>query len=155
VPSPPPTPDLLTEGQRRHLSASLGHLERHLREIERLTDGRHASTAMIFTREARDLPAEFGPAVHSCIADALSSLADLAAAFDLAPRQTSDFRSVQSLVLSGIVLVEDVAPRHLVAYGPVHPDLPARLDPLLDRLHAQVREIGHALPAPPSTGDPP
>ena len=156
MPNPPPTPDLLTEGQRRHLIASLGFVERHLHEIERLTDGRRTSTPAIFTREARDLPADFGTAIRPSIADALATLADLAAAFDLAPRHTSDFRSVQALVMSGIVLVEDSAHRHLVAYGPVHPDLPTRLDPLLDRLHAQVREIGRALPARPSTeGSPP
>lgn len=141
----PSTNDLLTEGQRRHLLASLERVERALRGIEPLLGHRSAIAPALFAREAADLPVEFGTTVAGAMSEATATLADLALAFGLIPASTSHLRPVRSLVLSSLVAIEDTASKNLRGYGPIHPDLPERLDPLLDRLHRQVAEIGRAL----------
>jgi len=148
-----PPPELLTEDQRRHLTASLELVERRLFEIIAVVDGHRAPVPPYFRREARDLPAEFAGTVRPHLADAARTLADLAATLGLHPSPSSQFRTVQALVMSSVVVVEDAAARSLRGYGAVHPGLAPVLDPLLDRLHGQLLAIGRALPTPASNGE--
>jgi hypothetical protein len=146
VSAPPPLPDLLTDDQRRRLSASLERVERALRQIAALAGtGRRDSTALL-SRSDDDLPPEFGHAIAGPLAAATGTLGELVEAFRLTGITASDARSVQALVVSSLVVLEEAASRHLRGYGPVHPDLPGSLDPQLQRLHDQVRRIGEALP---------
>ncbi|HTS88050.1 MAG TPA: hypothetical protein VMG41_06115 [Gemmatimonadales bacterium] len=146
MPDRPPAGDLLTEGQRRHLVASLERIERSLRGIVTLLGSPGGLPPALFVQESVDLPAEAGGTIVEAVDQATTTLAELIATFGLAPVSTSHARTVQSLVLSSLVIIEDAASKNLRGYGSIHPELPGRLDPLLERLHAQVAEIGKALP---------
>jgi hypothetical protein len=146
VSSPTPLTDLLTDDQRRRLSASLQRVERALRQIATLAGAAGHDSAALLSRSDNDLPPEFGRAIAEPLAGALGTLGKLVEAFRLAGMTASDARSVQALVISSLVVLEDAASPHLRGYGPVHPDLPGSLDPQLQRLHDQIRMIGEALP---------
>jgi hypothetical protein len=145
MPDSASTPDLLTEGQRRHLAVSLARVERALREIAELAETREAPPAPLLTRVIHDLPPDFGHAIQASVGDATATLGELAATFALEAPNSFHGRSVQALVISSLVVIEDTASRNLRGYGEIHPDVPPLLDPLLDRLHESVLEIGRAL----------
>lgn len=142
-----PTADLVTEAQRRHLAAGLGRVEQHLREIQALVGQPRTDRPPLLGQESRDLPADFGTTIQPAITSALADLSALVSTFALSPFHRSQFRAVQSLVMSSVVLVEDAGPRSLTAYGSIHPDLAPILDPLLARLRGQLLEIGRAVHA--------
>jgi hypothetical protein len=148
MPNPVPVRDLLTEGQRRHLTVSLASVERAVREIAALAGGREASTAPLLARVTHDLPADFGQAIQSSVAETTATLTELASTFALEASRSSHGRSVQALVISSLVVIEDAASRNLRGYGELHPGVPPVLDPLLDRLHETLVDIGSALAAP-------
>lgn len=72
-------------------------------------------------------------------------MADLVATLDLQAPEHSAYRAVQALVVSSLVLLEDTETRKLHGYGTVHPALADLLDPVLSRLHEEVRAIGKVL----------
>jgi hypothetical protein len=139
---------LLTEGQRRHLTTTLAQLEDHLSEIVALTRGARSPGPRILLKVLNDLPHGFGEATREDISRAKATLAELVATFDLAPPTASPRQTVQALVTHGLVMVEDSVSRRLRSYGPVHPDLPRVLDPLLERLHEHFLGLARVLPAP-------
>ena len=140
-----PTPrDLLTEGQHRHLSVSLRMVERALRSISAATTGGQVGPPLLY-REVNDLPTDSAGSVPALVEAATATLAELVATFDLTPAVSSQSGSLQALVLSGMVVIEDTASRKLKGYGEVHPDLPGSLNPLLQRLHRQLEEISRRL----------
>ena len=47
--------------------------------------------------------------------------------------------------------MEDLRARHLESYGTVHPDLPAALDPCIDRFEDLLRELAQAAVQLPET----
>jgi hypothetical protein len=137
--------DLLTEGQRRHLVASLGRVERHLHELQALLGDRAAAAPELAEGAERELPAAARAAVRQPIADAMATLGALGSSFALTARRRSRFASMQAMVIASVVLIEDASSRHLAAYGPVDPRLPAVLDPMLDRLREQLMAVATAL----------
>jgi hypothetical protein len=146
VPVDLPLDQILTEGQRRHLAASLARVENALTEITALAHSDARLVPSLLTRQEADLPAQFGEAIRDSVAEARSALAELVSQFDLTIPTASRFRAVQALVVSSLVVIEDTVSRNLRGYGAIHPGLPARLDPRLDRLHEQLLMIGRALP---------
>jgi len=140
-----PGTDLLTEGQRRHLIASLECVEQALAEIAALSNAQPSDDSALLSKPQRDLPPDFPMRIHGPLADAAATLGELANTFQLMRSPSSSLRSVQALVTTSLVVVEDTASRQLHGYGAVHPDLPRLLDPLLARLHEQLRRIGRAL----------
>jgi hypothetical protein len=82
------------------------------------------------------------------VLDARTTLTTLTCALGLTPSTPSDLRTFQALVVSALVVLEDAFSWKLKGYGAVDPQLPAVLDPLLERLHAQLVAIGRALPSP-------
>ncbi|HEY7029191.1 MAG TPA: hypothetical protein VH438_16370 [Gemmatimonadales bacterium] len=144
--------EVLSVGQMRHLTASLAQVERHLLEILALVDKpRGSPTPTLFGRETPDLPAGFGETARPSIASASATLTELVSTFGLQAPDFSQFRTVQALVITSVVVVEDAASRHMRGYGQIHPELPRMLDPLLSRLREQLLEIGRALSPPSST----
>jgi hypothetical protein len=142
--------ELLTEGQRRHLIASLSQVEQALRRVIAITRIRSSIESPLLTRQIDDISPALGPAIHGSLADVDATLAEIVATFQLVPPAASSLSTVQAMVVSSLVVVEDATSRRLRGYGPVHPGLPALLDPLLDRLHRQLREIVEALPRGPA-----
>jgi hypothetical protein len=139
--------DLLTEGQRRHLTVSLAGVERAVREIAALAEGREAAASPLLAQAIHDLPPDFGQAIRNSLADATATLAELASTFALEASSSFHGRSVRALVVSSLVVIEDTTSRNLRGYGAIHPGVPQLLDPLLDRLHESLREIGRVLAA--------
>ena len=139
------SPDLLTDGQCRHLSASLEHVEMALGEIQVLVTGNASHDPTPLIHMIRDLPPGFDEAVTAPLARARGIIGELAATLRLRPNQSSARRTVQSLVLSSLVVLEDAFSRRLRGYGAIHPQLPGMLDPGLTRLHAEVAAIAEAL----------
>jgi hypothetical protein len=154
MPSEGSAKDSLTVGQRRHLTASLGQVENALRRIITITSGTPIDPVLL-SHPVDDLPAGFGDSIGGPLADAAATLAQLVATFGLKAPADSRFRSVQALVVSSVVIVEDTVSRHLSGYGEVHPDLKHQLDPLLEHLHETLLNIGRALPRPTITEETP
>lgn len=148
--------DLLTEGQRRHLTVSLARVERAVREIAALAGGKEAPPLPLLTEVIHDLPPDFGQSIQSAVAEAAATLSELASTFALEAPRSFHRRSVQALVVSSLVMIEDTASRNLRGYGEIHPGVPPLLDPLLNRLHEALVDIGRVLKAshvPEETGD--
>lgn len=141
----PPFSDLLTDGQRRHLSASLEHVEMALEEIEALATPGASHKPVVLIHMLRDLPPGFDQEVHAPLARARALIEEIAATFRLHPNHSSAQRTVQTLALSSLVVLEDAFSRRLHGYGDVHPRLPGLLDPALARLHAEMAAVGAAL----------
>jgi hypothetical protein len=137
--------DLLTEGQRRHLTVSLARVERAVREITALAGRGEAPPSLLLTRVIHDLPPDFGQSIQSTVGEAGATLAELASTFALEAPRSFHARSVQALVISSLVVIEDTASRNLRGYGEVHPGVPPLLDPLLNRLHETLVAIGRVL----------
>jgi hypothetical protein len=142
--------DLLTDGQRRHIIASLGLVAAALSEIESIAAAGDVSARSPIDRVNRDVPDGFAEAARVPLGRARAALADLVAALSLEPRQTSAFRTIQALVVSSLVVLEDAGAKYLRGYGPIHPALPQTLEPGLRRIHEEVAAIGELLAASPS-----
>lgn len=128
----------LTGPQRRHLRVFLDHVEAAVCEVLRLAhlDPSHRT----LTADATDLPAGFADRIRPEVTRIRGAIEALAVRFALETEQQSRLRRVQALLIAAAVEIEDTGSRALLAYGPVDPQLPQRLDPVLD-------EIGDALGA--------
>jgi hypothetical protein len=116
------TTGLLNDNQRRHLVAALHLLEA---DIERL-------------RQHRGLPQH----VRNALEDVTRRACGLLAAFGLPKAQPlSESREVQAVASIWAIRVDDLRVRRLRAYGPVHPELEARLHPLIDELHGSLQRL--------------
>ena len=146
MPNPTARPEILNENQRRHLIASLARVEQALRQIVAMAGQQPAPERAGLAHAVNDLPARFGDRIGRPVADAMATLVELTSTLELDPPASSYLRSVQALVISSIVVVEDTVSRNLRGYGDIHPELPDLLDPLLARLHEQLLDIGRALP---------
>jgi hypothetical protein len=146
--------DPLTEGQRRHLVASLANVVAALGEIDSIARRRGPTPAGSLARIVDDLPPGFDSAIELPLTRARAELAALIATLDLQAPDASAYRSVQALVMSSLVVLEDTGTRNLRGYGEIYPSLPELLEPALSRIHEQVRAIGQALAAPASRGQP-
>jgi hypothetical protein len=144
----PSAADLLNEQQRRHLSVSLARVEQALHRVSELSGVLPPPAETLLVGEARDLPLEFGETIGGSLAEVAATLANLVATFGLSSGRASRVRTVRALVISSVVLVEDMYSRKLGGYGAVHPELAEQLDPLLHRLRDLLLAIGHALPPP-------
>ena len=147
MPVPSAAGDLLTEGQRRHITASLAHVAAGLAEIESIATERDRQGRSLLDGMTRDLPDGFERAVELPLAGAYAALADLVEALDLEPKAGSAARTVQALVISSLVVLEDAGTKYLRGYGPIHYALPQALEPALQRLHVHVATIGEILTA--------
>lgn len=137
--------ELLTEGQRRHLAASLRQVGSALAEIERLARPGVPPARNPLDNRVMDLPAAFAQAIASDLTGAHVELRDLVAALGLRSSPLTAARTVQALVVSSMVVLEDAGSRAMVGYGDVDPRLPLILDPALDRLHERMSAIGDHL----------
>lgn len=147
MPVHPLTTDLLTDGQRRHLIASLQQVAASLVEIESLAYSNGAPAGWPLAKATYDLPNEFGAAIEPHLTQARAQVADLVATLELQAPEHSARRAVQALVVSSLVVLEDTETRKLHGYGTVHPALADLLDPALSRIHQKVRAIGDVLAA--------
>lgn len=141
--------DPLTEGQRRHLVASLANVAAALVEIEAIAKERGSIPPGPLAKVANDLPPGFDSAIEQPLNRARAALEALIAALDLQAPDGSARRSIQALVMSSLVILEDAGTRNLHGYGKIHPSLHDLLDPALSRIHEEIRAIGEALSAEP------
>jgi hypothetical protein len=147
MPTDRSVPDLLTDGQRRHLVASLANVAAALSEIESLARRSGAALQGSLLTVAHDLPPGFDQEIEPSLNRARLAIGELAAALGLEAPERSACRSVQALVTSSLVVLEDTGTRNLHGYGEIHPSLPQLLEPALCRIHEEVRAIGEALAA--------
>jgi hypothetical protein len=147
------TVDLLTEGQGRHLVASLAQVEAVLDEIE-ATIRQSGSPHGVLARVVDDLPAGFARAIEPPLARARTPLADLVAVLDLQAPATSAYRTVQALIMPTLVMLDDTGTLNPRGYGDIHPVLPDLLDPALSCIPEEVRTIGEVLAAAPGKKQP-
>ncbi|MGE0352273.1 MAG: hypothetical protein AB7I33_14750 [Gemmatimonadales bacterium] len=145
MPDNPPPADLLSDAQRRHLATVLSRIELALRQVQLLAEGSEAAAATHSGAAVHDLPSGFAAVIEGPVADAAEAIAETVATFDLEPSRVSYARSVEARVGTSLVILEDTQARKLGGYGPIHPELPARLDPLLDRLKESLRRIETAV----------
>jgi hypothetical protein len=150
-----PARELLTDDQRRHLVASLGRVERLLRELVVAAGGTAEDVPAVLRRATSDLPPSFWSKAQQPVEEAVATIGEIVATFGLNGSRYSRFSQVRALIVTSLVVVEDAASRTLRGYGAVHPRVPEVLDPLLDRLHEQLIDIGRVLPVDPSTEETP
>jgi len=136
----------LTEGQRRHLTASLLQVEQAMRRITELTQASLPGDSRLLARKGGEPSAGLSDALRGPLDGVAATLAELVGTFGLAPFPTSHLRTVRALIVSSLVIIEDTVSAKLRGYGPLHPGLPVRLDPLLARLHEQLVEMDRRLP---------
>ncbi len=139
------TPPRLSDGQRRHLTASLDLVEATLDELARLVGGSGGDSPRLLRRQVDDLSPALPSRGQEPIAQARAVLAELVRALGLEPRPYSSRQALQALVLSSLVILEDCFAATLRAYGETDPGLPSVLDPALRRLHDALTAIGAAL----------
>ena len=137
--SPPPEAALLNEHQRRHLGITVAQMQRFLREVGLLLVTPAARGGLV--SEADDLPAGFTRAAPPMIAALDARIARLAERFDLPTREQSRYRWVRAVLGISIDNLQDTRARSLKAYGEVHPELAAALDPALAELQADLRDL--------------
>lgn len=122
---------LLNEQQRRRLATHLGLLVSDLDALARAPElGRDG-------------------AAHSELKDAIATTRRAAdamrATLGLAPDRAPSFaRRVAAMAEVWAARIEDLRARRLKAYGPVHPELAAALDPGLDEVLKRLGALGGA-----------
>ncbi|HET7791018.1 MAG TPA: hypothetical protein VFK78_09495 [Gemmatimonadales bacterium] len=125
------TVPLLNQNQQRRLGTHLRMLADDLRalaDLPELANSGHAS------RRVRDL-----------LADADRDVETLRTALGLpVERPPALARRVAATAEVWAVHLEDLRPRRLAAYGAVHPDLGAVLEPPLERLHDRLLALADA-----------
>jgi hypothetical protein len=130
---------LLNDSQRRHLGITLSQLQRLLREIAILLNTPAPHEGLV--TEADDIPQEFARHAPHTIALLNARIGDLTQRFDLPHRQQSRLRWVRAVLGIGIDDLEDTRARSLRAYGEVHPELAATLDPAVRDLQGHLRAL--------------
>jgi len=137
--SPLPDAALLNDSQRRHLGVTLGQIQRLLHEIVALLSTPAPRDGLV--TEADDIPVDFARKIAGEVARIDSQIAALADRFDLPRREQSRYRWVRAVLGISIDNLEDTRAAALRAYGPVHPDLEAALDPPLRALQEQLQAL--------------
>lgn len=135
--SPTPGPELLNDHQRRHLAVTLSQIQRLLGEVNVMLQSPARRNGM--ETELDDIPEGFAEEAVPRIEDLNARIAELAARFDLPGREQSRYRWVRAVLGMAIDNLEDTRSRALRAYGTVHPDLPAALDPALGDLQHRLQ----------------
>lgn len=137
----PPLPDatLLNDSQRRHLGVTLSHIQRLLHEIVALLNTAAPPGGLV--TDAQDIPAEFARRAPALVAQLDAQIALLADRFDLPRREQSRYRWVRAVLGISIDHLEDTRAASMRAYGEVHPELAAALDPGLRTLQEQLRAL--------------
>jgi len=128
------TGPLLNDDQRRHLGASLALLAV---DAERM-------------KHQPGLP----PDVCAGIDAVLDRVGRIAASLDL-PASTRSGAEHQVRVMAAVwaMRLHDLRSGRLGAYGPVHPALAERLDPLIDSLETALRRLADTAPREGAAGD--
>lgn len=116
---------LLNDNQRRHMATFLHLLHRDVTQLKR--------------------GVSLGAPVHDAIDAVLGSAQEIADAFELVVPREPDLRH-QIRVVAEVwgMRIHDIRAAPLKSYGPVHPALAERLDPLVMRLHTHLRELSGA-----------
>jgi transposase-like protein len=137
----PPSPDatLLNDSQRRHLGVTLSQIQRLLHEVLALLTSGTPAGGMV--ADAHDIPAEFTRRAPALVAEIDAQIAALANRFDLPRREQSRYRWVRAVLGTSIDHLEDTRAVSLRAYGEVHPELAAALDPDLRALQERLRGL--------------
>ncbi|HXJ78148.1 MAG TPA: hypothetical protein VMS64_05640 [Candidatus Methylomirabilis sp.] len=122
---------MLTEAQRRALTAGLGHIEAELDSIETLLD--RTREGLLATYED-DLPDSAHRRLHDRIDEARAMIRGLASTLGLEPVIAWKSHWIIGHLALLWVATEECQSRYLRAYGDVAPDLPALVDPMAHRL---------------------
>lgn len=129
---------ILSGPQRNHFAVLLAQMERYLVEIEQLATppAEHHADRTRLTRLEDDLPPGFAERVLPLLAELRGEVHALSDQLGVETRRVSRAQSIQALVSAEIVRIEDSYSPKLRSYGAVHEAAAARIDPVLNRLHA-------------------
>jgi hypothetical protein len=143
---PPDETIPLNGPQRLHFEVILASLEEAVSDVEQIALG-SAHTARRLKRMENDLPPRFWERAAPHVASLRAHAAMLTSVLGLKGLESSANRTVRAVLTAQAVQIEDSLSSHLRGYGPVDPDVPARLDPALlaikDDLDA-MRALLHA-----------
>lgn len=143
---------VLNQHQRRHFSVLLVSLDEALARIEQLSDpGGHAWGPL--TEYTPDLPPQFPAEARPLIDDLRRRLIELSEVLGTEGRRMSRARSIRAMVTSATIRLEDSRARALRGYGTVDATVHEQLDPVLDDLIEQFRQIARLAAEPPSRPD--
>ena len=129
----------LNDNQRRHYEVLFARLEQSLDQIERAAQGK--APASMLTMPVGDLPARFVAEAPPMIGTVRAWLADMIAVLGLRAREGSQRRTVQALITSEMVGLENSRASHLRGYGPVDASVGEHLDPALARIHGALAQL--------------
>lgn len=144
-----PPDDLLSEPQRRHLEVVLGMLERLLDLIDGLAPSLWHRTASVLTVDVLDLPTETFAKLAPFRDTARAHVQYLTTRLGLRPQHRSIRQRLHTLLIGEMVRVETRADRMLRGFGPLHPDVPAVLDPSLGAIREALTAMQRLVDAAP------
>jgi len=143
----PRIPALLTEGQRRHLTATLALVERAVGQVAALARRDGSPESALLSQGQDDIPASVREPLVAAAADVAVIIEQLVSRFQLPASSASHRRTAEALLVSSLVEIEDTGSTSLRGYGHVHPDVALHLDPLLERLHHSIAQMRYVLGA--------
>ena len=129
----------LNRAQALSLATTLGLLEEHCDEIERLLAAR--SNYGVLHQTLRDIPQDTHPELRANLVRLRAEIARLAAEFQLGVEPNSAQRRLVALLASSWQDLEDVRPAKLGRYGPLDPAVAPSLDAGVDTLISLVHDM--------------
>jgi hypothetical protein len=127
----------LSAPHTRALAARLKTVEDFCGEVERLMDaGGH-----IYSEYQGEIAPEEKRRIRAIFAELYGRLRDLRQRLGLPVQPVDRFNAINAYLSEVWVCLAETKSRHLKAYGPVPKELAGILDPRLDEIDAQVREL--------------
>lgn len=140
--------------QRRHFEVVLASLENALVHVETLARA-DSPDARRLTQVEHDLPAGMFERMVPRIAALREHLSRLAAGMRLEAHVRSEARTINALLTSQIVHIQDSYAHTLRGYGDVDPRLAAQLDPVMESIERELvalrAELRHGAASGPPT----
>lgn len=128
---------LLNVPQRHHFEVFLSMLQDALVEVEILSTPIIGRTDALIAYDD-DLAPDFATRMQPLLASLRDDIADLARLLEITPTRRSRVRLVRALITSAIVRLDDSYVAKLRGYGAVNPGAAGTIDPILDRIRADL-----------------
>jgi hypothetical protein len=134
---PEPNAPLLNVPQRRHFEVFLSQLQDALVEVEILSTPSDGRTDALITYDD-DLAPGFAKRMHPLLESLRDDIADLARLLEVKPTRRSRVRLVRALITAEVIRLDDSYAAKVRGYGAVNPAAGATIDPILDRIRADL-----------------
>jgi hypothetical protein len=138
---------VLNANQRRHVEVVLSKIEDSLARVEALCDPAYRAGGILTVVED-DLPHDAAAHARPIIAEIRETVARLATDHHLDRRRLSRRRTVQALLTSEIIRIDDSSPNQLRGYGAVDPRYTDEVAPRLREIRKGLAALATALRGP-------